>query len=119
MAEKLNVNLSEVETADCHLLPCKIKSSGDAAVSTYFTSTVDEIGEYKKCSFRGRPLMGKEVALTSDYIGIVVENKNEELCVVKKFEKFTYWNLDKTPSKDDALMRMMDWLDVSNALHQN
>lgn len=114
------MNLSEVKSADCHYLPCKIKTSGDAPVSTYFNPLIEEVGENKQCSFRGRPLIGKEIDIPADYVGVVLENNtNTELCATKQFEKFIYWNWDKIPSNDDAIIKMMEWIDIAKAIHQN
>lgn len=34
------------------------------------------------------------------------------------FKEFTYWNYDKIPSKNDAFEKALDWMELSDVLHE-
>lgn len=74
--------------------------------------------------------MGKIVPLPNGYRGIVAqetvkpmtEGAERSIHVTHTFKSFTYWNWDKPPSLNDALLSALDWIDVSevviiNCLH--
>lgn len=44
------------------------------------------------------------------------ENKERNLYCTGTFSKFTYWNYDRIPSKNDALAAALDWVDVAKAV---
>lgn len=62
-------------------------------------------------SFRGRPLQGTKVKIPESYKGFVLGKKPGE------FEEFTYWNWDQLPSKTDAVVKALQWINVSDAIH--
>lgn len=44
------------------------------------------------------------------------EDKNRNLYCTENFSQFTYWNYDKVPSKNDALVAALDWIDIAEAV---
>lgn len=76
------------------------------------------------CSFRGYPLQGKKVIVPAGYKGMTFmenkkpdpENKIRNLYCTGTFSQFTYWNYDKIPSKNDALVAALDWIDIAEAV---
>ncbi|XP_071080171.1 ribonuclease H2 subunit C-like [Haliotis cracherodii] len=110
----------------CHLMPFNIEHDGSANVSSYFKTSIREEQEALTASFRGRPLNGQEVTLPSGYTGIVVkenrkpvtEDEDRDLNITHRFQKMTYWNLDKLPSADDRFAQAMQWADIAKALHR-
>lgn len=68
--------------------------------------------------------MGKVVSLPKGYKGIVAqetmkpltESAERNIHVMHTFTSFTYWNWDKPPSLDDALLSALDWIDISEAV---
>jgi ribonuclease H2 subunit C len=68
--------------------------------------------------------MGKVVPLPQGYTGIVVretvkplaEEVDRNIHVMYTFASFTYWNWDKPPCQNDALLSALDWIDVSEAV---
>lgn len=65
-----------------------------------------------------------QFSVPEDYQGVIFnENKkplNEEaernLKATGTFKSFTYWNYDKTPSRNDALAKVVDWIDISDVV---
>lgn len=131
MAIHLNLKkeiLTSEKEAVLHLIPCEIHGDEPALVSSYFTPYIrKKDDEHLTTSFRGYPLEGRTVSLPQGYVGFVLhETKNLEsessernLFATGKFSKFTYWNYDKLPSKNDALVAALEWIDIAEALHSN
>ncbi|XP_034230628.1 ribonuclease H2 subunit C [Thrips palmi] len=131
MAIQLNISAKIAETPaedqpTVHYMPCRIKSDGPANVSSYFKPIpLESDPKYKKASFRGRPLLGKDIVMPSGYKGLVVqetkqplvENIDRTLHVSHVFDKITYWNWDKMPSANDAFISALDWIDIAEAIH--
>ncbi|ELU15177.1 hypothetical protein CAPTEDRAFT_135490 [Capitella teleta] len=76
-------------------------------------------------SFRGRPLNGKTVQVPAGYAGVVLRESRrpftdaedvKELSISDKFDKFSFWNLDKKCSDDDSFSRAMQWIHVAKAV---
>lgn len=44
------------------------------------------------------------------------ENKSRNLYCTGTFSRFTYWNYDRIPSKNDALAAALDWIDIAEAV---
>jgi hypothetical protein len=69
-------------------------------------------------------LKGKVIPLQNGYRGIVAqetvipmtEGAERNIHVTHTFKSFTYWNWDKPPSLNDALLLALDWIDVSEAV---
>ncbi|XP_041353046.1 ribonuclease H2 subunit C-like isoform X1 [Gigantopelta aegis] len=128
MTTSIDTNSQTIsDVKHCHLLPCEIQYSGDANVASYFQSSIrsDENKGLTAC-IRGRPLNGQEVELPRGYTGIILkenhrqvtEDDDRHLIATHKFEKFTYWNLDKVPSADDRLVKALHWINIAKVLHR-
>ncbi|XP_015510435.1 ribonuclease H2 subunit C [Neodiprion pinetum] len=124
---KKEILTSEKESV-LHLMPCDIHGDEPALVSSYFTPYIRrKDDEHLTTSFRGYPLQGKTITLPKGYTGLVLhESKNAEsesldrnLFATGKFTQFTYWNYDKLPSKNDAVVAALEWIDIAEALHSN
>ncbi|KAL4704800.1 hypothetical protein ACJJTC_003512 [Scirpophaga incertulas] len=76
-------------------------------------------------SFRGHSLDGVKMLLPDGYRGLVVtevkkplaEDADRRFQVAGGFKEITYWNWDKKPSKNDNLVKAMDWMDIAEAIH--
>ncbi|KAL6437006.1 hypothetical protein ACFW04_004967 [Cataglyphis niger] len=131
MAIRLHINkenLAKQEESELHLMPCKIHGNQAANVSSYFKPYICEIDEeYCDCSFRGYPLQGKKIIVPDGYKGMTFmenkkadpENKIRNLYHTGTFSQFTYWNYDRIPSKNDALVAALDWIDIAEVLHSS
>lgn len=110
------------EKSDCHLVPVNIKYDGPAKVSSYFKSNINDQNKNLTSSFRGKPLVGKSVKIPENFIGIVGSSKeDEEKKVVKAkstFDSITYWKWDQQPNERDHLQQSLNWLEISEAIHQ-
>ncbi|XP_065223975.1 ribonuclease H2 subunit C [Planococcus citri] len=111
------------EDNNINYIPCSINFNGKAKVSSYFKETAGTDGE-KLASFRGRPLHGSEVKIPEGYCGYVLKKQPEDCdsstkcySIEQSFKKFAYWNLDKKPTSNDAIVSALDWFDISDALH--
>jgi hypothetical protein len=68
--------------------------------------------------------MGKIISLPQGYRGIVAqetvkpmtEGAERNIHVMHTFTSFTYWNWDKPPCQNDALLSALDWVDVSEVV---
>lgn len=74
-------------------------------------------------SFRGYPLNGHIVNLPEGYKGLIlketakpVSGNERTFHVTHTFQNITYWNWDKIPSKDDAFLSALDWVDIAEAV---
>jgi len=131
MVTRLHVNdkdLADLDECELHFMPCKIHGDEAANVSSYFKPYIHKVDEgYYNCSFRGYPLQGRKVTVPAGYKGMMftenkkadAENKERNLYCTGTFSKFTYWNYDRIPSKNDALAAALDWVDVAKALHSS
>lgn len=129
MAIRLHMNkedLAKQEESELHLVPCKIHGDETANVSSYFKPYIRRVDEeYYDCSFRGYPLQGKKVIVPAGYKGMIfmenkkAENESRNLYCTGTFSRFTYWNYDRIPSKNDALAAALDWIDIAEALHSS
>eukprot|EP00795_Rhopilema_esculentum_P009366 gene9366-17071_t len=119
-----------------HLIPCKVKYSGEASIKEYFESTIRDVNEslsgesdakVKEASFRGRPLKGKLIDVPENYEGIVFKEERkpysdeEERTLIPKsrFDEFLYWNLDNKPTENDNIFRAMKWIQIAQVVHGN
>mmetsp|Transcript_2374 Transcript_2374/g.5475 ORF Transcript_2374/g.5475 Transcript_2374/m.5475 type:complete len:150 (+) Transcript_2374:111-560(+) len=116
-------------------MPCKIHHDGAADVSAYFRSAegklkaasiLDDEGNavsVQEATFRGRKLMGAELALPEGAEGFVLEEEHDADMTSSHwdchavFDKIVYWNYDRMPNDLDEARRWADWLDVSKAVH--
>jgi len=107
-------------------LPCKIHADCDAPVSKYFEPYVTkEENNLLSGSFRGYPLKGKKMELPEGYIGVVLhesirptsEKDERKFYLVNKFKDVVYWNWDTIPSKNDAFIKALAWVEIAEVLH--
>ncbi|XP_063995223.1 ribonuclease H2 subunit C [Diachasmimorpha longicaudata] len=116
---------TEMDTV-LHSMPCKIYGDTPANVSTYFTPYIRKSDDkHYDASFRGYPLQGKVITVPEGYKGLVLHEQKKPANPKKErkfvstggFSKFTYWNFDKLPSKNDTIVSALDWIDIAEALH--
>jgi len=74
-------------------------------------------------SFRGRPLQGRDLLIPDNYRGFIVADSkslksSDRNQVPKYFDKFTYWNWDELPSKEDPVAKSLGWINISKAIHE-
>ncbi|XP_043477755.1 ribonuclease H2 subunit C [Leptopilina heterotoma] len=128
MSIHMHFNKEEIPEKESvlHLMPCKIHGDESAKVSSYFEPYIrQENDECLQATFRGYLLQGKKVTVPKGYSGITffeykkpdTENTERNIYSNGKFSEFTYWNYDKIPSKNDALVAALDWIDIAEALH--
>ncbi|XP_017781261.1 PREDICTED: uncharacterized protein LOC108566067 [Nicrophorus vespilloides] len=106
-------------------VPFKIHADCDAKVKKYFETYVKEKENHLTASFRGYPLKGKVIDVPDGYKGLVLhesmkpmtEKEDRNFYVIHTFDKLTMWNWDKVPSKNDAMIQALDWIDIAEALH--
>jgi len=129
-----NKGLEAVET-EVHHVPFKVEYEGPAKVDIMFTGkSVTSSGDSKVLinQFRGRPLHGQELKLPKNFEGLVASDlkrsssdidestssEGAEISLVKRFDSMTYWNWDKVPSGMDKHIKLLDWLELSEVLHE-
>ncbi|XP_045581019.1 ribonuclease H2 subunit C [Procambarus clarkii] len=135
MAVKLDLKgeaLKETHSSHIQYIPCNISYDGDAPVDKFFTTYVTEqvaIDEsQKKCltgTFRGYPLQGCVMDVPDGYTGVVLKETRPSLNsdddrtmrAICQFEKFTFWNWDREPSRGDRFQQAMDWVEIANVIH--
>lgn len=131
--------------AQCHLMPCRIEHKElPIKAAEYFYPTIrqlesggdDDQGRSKEshnskeenstanpilaASFRGRPLHGRKVAFPDGNQAHVVGKDPRSTSVpTKQFREFTYWNWDALPTSDDEVMKALQWLTISKAIHDD
>lgn len=127
--------------AQCHLMPCRIEyNDSTIKAKEYFWPTIrflkaggdEEQGREKSLpeikddpdsptltsSFRGRPLQGRKIVLPEGYKGhIVPKSSKSNVEATKNFDEFTYWNWDQLPNNDDAVVKALQWINISKAIH--
>jgi len=113
-----------------HYLPCKINYNGPTDVNNYFqiTKTNDKYLQHGsnnhqnyelKSTFRGRELIGKEVILPANIIGIhAIQHPPREKYemtweVVGSYDKITMWQHDIAPDLS-TLNHAIEWFDIAN-----
>ncbi|XP_026325353.1 ribonuclease H2 subunit C [Hyposmocoma kahamanoa] len=116
----------EVFEQKAHYIPCKIDENGTANVRKYFEPYINsnDNGELT-ATFRGHPLDGIKMNVPEGYRAVVVteakrplaEDAERRFQVAGGFKQFTYWNWDKKPSKNDNLVKALDWIDIAEAIH--
>lgn len=129
MGEKtIDLGDSKSPELQCHLMPCLIDyNESTVKAKEYFWPTIkslesnceDEPSRVRDkhiltASFRGKPLQGRKIQLPENYKGLVL-NKDSKL--EGKFQEFTYWNWDELPSDEDSVVKALQWINVSKAIH--
>ncbi|XP_050360377.1 ribonuclease H2 subunit C [Nymphalis io] len=108
-----------------HYIPCKIEEDGPANVKKYFEPYITENEEELSATFRGHNLDGIKMKLPDGYKAVILteakrplsEDAERKFQVAGGFKELLYWNWDKKPSKNDNLVRAMDWIDIAEAIH--
>lgn len=75
-------------------------------------------------SFRGLPLKGTSISVPDGFKGLIFTETNQHQAeddernffLKDNFNKITYWNYDKLPSKNDAIVSALDWIHISQAV---
>lgn len=85
-------------------------------IKRHFTNSIQINSDTNQldASFRGRPLNGAQLAIPSDYIGILSHSSKP----ISSFDQLTYFNLDCLPSKNDCIDRSLQWLSLAKILHE-
>ncbi|CAF4913006.1 unnamed protein product [Pieris macdunnoughi] len=127
MSIQVENNLREIDDKKAfeqrvHYIPCKIDEDGPANVDKYFEPYVVENDEKDlTATYRGHPLDGVKISVPEGYRGIIVteakrplnEDAERKFQVAGGFSDITYWNWDKKPSKNDNIVKAMDWIDIA------
>ncbi|CAG9864459.1 unnamed protein product [Phyllotreta striolata] len=122
---KGNLNCSN-KNSNVQSVPFKILADASANVDKYFNKCIKTTENgHSKASFRGLPLLGKNVRLPEGYLGVVLheslkphdEKSERNFYVTNEFSNINFWNWDKDPSDNDSITQALQWLDVANALH--
>jgi len=93
-----------------------ISSSISSDIKRHFTNSIhtNPTTNHFEASFRGRPLNGEQISIPSDYIGVLTNSSK----VHSTFDKLTYFNLDCKPTKNDCIVRSLDYLSLAKVLHE-
>ncbi|XP_055533276.1 uncharacterized protein LOC129723227 [Wyeomyia smithii] len=132
MSINVTVKQDDVEASlrnppNIHYIPATIRGDGPAKVHQYFNSYTEELeDETLVNALRGYPLRGKHLNLPDGYSGIILQETQKPLSEHEErkftfggaFKQFTYWNYDKIPSRNDPLVKALDWIKVSQVLHE-
>lgn len=77
-------------------------------------------------ALRGHPLNGRKFKTPDGVLGVVYEeNKtkvsetNRVMKVNSVFDEYVYWNYDKIPSDNDAIIKALDWIEISKSVRLN
>jgi len=130
---------------EVHYVPFKLDYEGPANVKDLFgdkakkNNKEEEEEEVLSNRFRGRPLLGKRWEVPRDYGAYVLKKpklsdggdegplplkeqgsgpSKKVVEVVESFSSLTTWEWDKAPSSMDSLVKLQDWLQLANVLHQ-
>ena len=113
-----------------HLLPCDVKYSGAAPVSTYFkprAAAGSDVGEQQlEAHFRGRKLHGVVLETPAGYTGAVLQDTLQSSIADGEarrwmhrgaVESFAYWKHDERANGDEPVLKAMRWTRIASALH--
>ncbi|XP_053684804.1 uncharacterized protein LOC128734566 [Sabethes cyaneus] len=132
MSINISIKRDDIETSlkDQHkvqYIPATIRGDGPAKVKQYFDSYTEQLEDKTFVNaLRGYPLRGKQFDLPDGYSGVILQETQKPLSSDDDrkftfggaFKQFTYWNYDKTPSRNDPLVKALDWIKVSEVLHE-
>jgi ribonuclease H2 subunit C len=100
-----------------HLLPCNIDYDGPAPIEGFFI--IEKNAEKLSSNFRGRELIGKEVKLPTNVVGINVRSTNttnkNSLQVDGTFDKFFVWQHDVEPDTSN-IQNCFEWFEISQSV---
>ncbi|CAF1084091.1 unnamed protein product [Adineta steineri] len=94
-----------------------IPSTITSDIKRHFTNSIhvnNDNNNKLEASFRGRPLNGEHIDIPKDYNGILTKS----LTPVSSFDKLTYFNLDCSTTKNDCIVRSIEWLSLAKILHE-
>ncbi|KAG7312930.1 hypothetical protein JYU34_001331 [Plutella xylostella] len=131
MSIQVENNLKDTEDKSifeqkAHYIPCKIEEDGPANVSRFFEPYVAENESSElSATFRGHSLDGARLRLPAGHRAVLLteakrplaEDAQRRFQVAGGFSEVVYWNWDKKPSKNDNLVKALDWMDVADAIH--
>ena len=112
---------------EVHHLPCKIKFTGPARVSTFFVvSHASATGSEARCTFRGRRLVGARVPMPDGTRGFVLRKRRaapsepetpaDSRWQADAFASLTWWGAD-FPAVPTAMHTVAAWMETAAALH--
>ena len=110
------VNQHDKNMSTVHFLPCTIDFDGPVPVNSFFQ--VKRSKTDLKAAFRGRELVGKELSLPADVLGVnAVQNRPKESSetswdCVGQFDKITVWQHDVAPDLGQ-LQDCIDWFEIA------
>lgn len=69
-------------------------------------------------------MKGCSVAVPQNYLGVILnekippmrEKQERKFYVQNSFNSFIYWNWSKAPSRNDAIVQALDWIDIAEAV---
>ena len=69
---------------------------------------------------------GKKISVPKGYTGVTffeykkpdTEGAERNIYATGKFSEFTYWNYDKIPTKNDAFISALDWIEIAEAVRK-
>lgn len=99
-----------------HFLPCSIEFDGPVAVNSFFQ--IKKSKNEMRSAFRGRELVGKELKLPANILGInAVQNRQTESTesswdCVGQFDKINVWQHDIAPDLGQ-LQDCIDWFEIA------
>ncbi|XP_055594542.1 ribonuclease H2 subunit C [Uranotaenia lowii] len=131
MAINIELARADVETSlenppKLHYIPASIGGDGPAKVQEYFDSyTAEQEDKTLLNALRGYPLRGKPFTLPEGCKGVIFQETQKPLSADDErsfsfagaFDRFTYWNYDKIPSKNDPLEKALNWMELAAVLH--
>ena len=104
------VNQHDKNMSTVHFLPCTIDFDGPVPVNSFFQ--VKRSKTDLKAAFRGRELVGKELSLPADVLGVnAVQNRPKESSetswdCVGQFDKITVWQHDVAARESQSAERL-------------
>ena len=107
-----------------HSVPCRMRVQegvSNAAVNSYFVSSMRNRGTDKCPSLRGRPLKGLELQIPSGCTAVVLhcadESMDQGFCELKECAKISnlhFWGLGTTPSQPPQALA---WIHIAHSFH--
>lgn len=125
--KQADVEASLQKPPKIHYIPATIHGDGPAKVQQYFDSYTEQLEDKTLVNaLRGYPLRGKQFDLPDGYSGIILQETQKPLSSDEDrkftfggaFKQFTYWNYDKIPSSNDPFVKALDWIKLSQVLHE-
>ena len=134
---------SETKNHELQFIPAEIRHNGPAEIKTYFGNFIVAKREDSspeglegdkstklEATLRGRPLDGEIIKMPEGFKAVVFQaggetalggdsaEKTETMRAIKKLDRFTYWNYDKRPSKEDKFRQALQFVDLAKVMHE-